>query len=404
MTAATNDYDVAVVGGGPAGSASAYFAAGLGLKTILFEKQVFPRDKPCGGAISARNIPLLGENALKIINGDIEEARIFGPSFQFFSYHQIHGYYVIRREFDAAMAQDARAAGAMVMENCLVKAINPLSSRDIEIKTEKGSFRATYVILATGFQNNHLIKQLAIRQKYEEDYLAITVVSETAVKNHVLEKSGIHGKSLSVFFGVVPNGYGWLFIKDGYLNIGIGATAVLLKDIGAINVYHRFVRVLKEKKLIPPYLALAKERPYPLPYKQTARETVFGNILLVGDAAGFVSPVSGEGIYYSIKSGQLAAQAIKENQEKGRPLSTYQKHWLKNFGRDINRYGYFLQKLIYKSSRRMEWAVKLARHDRKMAKIFISMLYGLYSYKRVIVNACCRLPVSLILSLFKRGI
>lgn len=397
-------YDIAIVGGGPAGTASAYHAAKLGLKTILFEKSAYPRPKPCGGALSARCIPLLGEHAINSINCDTEEFRLFSPSYKSFTARNLPGHFVRREEFDEAMAKDAQAAGTEVLDNRRVKTVLPLPSGEYEITTtvKEETFIARYVILSTGFQKKALIRSPVIPETFEKDYLAMTVVSETPIDNKILEGVGFSEKILGIFFGAVPNGYGWYFVKDGYVNIGIGATAVLLEDVGALNEYNRFVAVLRKKGFLPKDLELAKGRAFPLPFKRTVKQSVHGNVLLVGDSAGFVSPLTGEGLYYAIKGGQLAAEAIFQNKEEGLPLSSYQENWQKAFGKNLNRYGYLLREAVYKSKGRMELAVALGRYDQKMAGVLNKAIYGIYSYKKTLRKSLFRLPVSLIKAITKR--
>lgn len=396
------EYDTAVVGGGPAGSSAAYYAAKAGLKTILFEKETYPRDKLCGGALSPRCLPLLGENALHAINCDIEEIRLFAPSYRCFRQQKSYGKFVVRKDFDHALARDAEMAGAKVVDDCPVKAIHPLDSGDYEIQTGQGSFKASYVVLATGVRKNGFKKKLDLPHNREKDYLAITVESETAIDNAILEEVGFSNKILAIFFGAVPNGYGWYFVKEGYVNIGIGATAILLRETGARQVYHRFVKNLKVNGFLPGNLELAKERAFPLPFKRTVARTVSGKVLLVGDSAGFVSPVSGEGLYYGLKGGQLAAEAIARHRDRGIPLTSYQENWEKSFGNDLNKYGFLLREAVYKSTRRMELAVTLGRHDRKVAILLTRMLYGEISYAETIRSALARLPVSLIKMIFRK--
>jgi geranylgeranyl reductase family protein len=399
----SDTYDVAVVGGGPAGASSAYYAAKLGLKTILFEKQAYPREKPCGGALSERSVPLLGTHAVNAINCHMEELHLYAPSFKRFVSGPLPGRFVIRREFDHAMAKDAREAGVELRENSPVKTIQPLASPSegsYSIITAESSVNTRYVILATGYQNNLLIKQLKIREKWEKDYLAMCMVSETPIDNEILASTDFAGKVLGIFFGAVPNGYGWYFVKDGYVNIGVGATALLVKDTGIKNAYANFVRNLKEKELLPGDLELAKARAFPLPFKKTAKKTVFGNVLLVGDSAGFVSPVTGEGLYYSLRGGQLAAEAIHGNIKNGTPLTAYQENCLKAFGNDLNKHGYFLREQLYKSGARQEFAVASGQHDKTFAEILKKMIVGTYSYRKTIRKALLRLPITLFKMVF----
>ncbi|MDQ1352723.1 MAG: hypothetical protein QG657_3029 [Acidobacteriota bacterium] len=399
MTSETN-YDVAVVGGGPAGTSSAFYAAKLGLKTILFEKHPYPRPKPCGGALSSRIIPLLGKEAVKAINCEIEELRVFSPSFKCLSFYNVPGYTVRREEFDLAMAKDAQNAGAIVMDKCRVKTIHQLPSGDYEIIAETATVTAKYIIMAAGFPKNALIRSPFTREEFEDDYLAMTVLSETPVDNKIMVDVNFPAKVMAIFFGAVPNGYAWYFVKDGYVNIGIGATALLLKDVGAVNAYKQFVLNLKQKGFLPKDLELAKERAFPLPFKRTVEKSVFGNVLLVGDSAGFVSPVTGEGIYYAVKGGQLAAQAIAENVKNGALLSSYHYNWKKEFGYGLDKYGYLLREILYKSKRRMELAVSLGMHDAQMAELLKNLVFGVYGYQKIFWKALLRLPVTLIKTIF----
>ena len=396
-------FDLAIVGAGPAGSSTARFAAELGLNTVLFDKRALPRFKACGGALSSRNVPLLGQQALDAINCDVRELRLYSPTFNRFSYRSVDGHFVIRKDFDFAMVADARDAGAVVMENCAVSAVNAGAGGPYEVGTDEGVFRADYVVAASGYAQQPFLKNLGIPrlQQQEKDYMAACVVSETPVDNNVLAETGLDGHVLAIFFGAVPNGYGWVFVKDGFLNIGIGATAVLLKDVGAMQAYNRFLDNLRRREIIPADLELTPGVGCPLPFKHTAERTVYGNLLLVGDAAGFVSPLSGEGLYYSIKGGQLAAEAVFRHKESGTPLAAYENAWRKEFGNDLNKYGYFMRTQIYKNSRRMELAVALGKKDPHLALILNKMLYGLYNYRQTLVRSLLRLPVSFLKAVFK---
>jgi flavin-dependent dehydrogenase len=333
----------------------------------------------------------------------MEVLHLYAPSFKRFVSGPLPGRFVIRREFDYAMAKDAREAGVEIREHTPVKTIQPPASASMgiyKIISPESSIKARYVILATGYQNNLLIKQLKIREKWEKDYLAMGMVSETPINNEILALTDFSEKVLGIFFGAVPNGYGWYFVKDGYINIGVGATAMLLKDIGIQNAYKNFVRNIKEKGLLPGGLQLAKACAFPLPFKKTAEKTVFGNVLLVGDSAGFVSPVTGEGLYYSIRGGQLAAEAIDGNIRNGKPLTAYQENCLKDFGNDLNNHGYFLREWLYKSSARMEFAVAAGRQDKTFAEILKKMIVGTYTYGKTIRKALLRLPITLFKMVF----
>ncbi|MCP4149591.1 MAG: NAD(P)/FAD-dependent oxidoreductase [bacterium] len=388
-------YDVAVIGGGPAGASSAYYAAKAGLKTILFEKSPYPREKPCGGALPKRNLPLLGKHAAAAINCNVNEIRVFAPSYKYFSVPNMPVYFILRSAFDHAMAKDALEAGAVIRDNCPVTNLDKGSNDEYQIKTTGGTAAAHYVIMASGPRKNTFSNSLFKPAKWDNDYMAACAVSETPIDNKLLERAGFPAGTLSIFFGPAPNAYAWLFVKAGYLNIGTGSSAVLLKGIGATRLYNDFVTSLKEKGILPKDLVLAKAQGFPLPYKKTANKTVFEKVLLVGDAAGFVSPISGEGIYYAIQGGKLAVDAIVQNIRDKSPLSSYHKNCLKSFGTDLNQYGLFLRERLYKSKKRMELAVTAGRYDLGMAEIIAKFSIGLYSCKQTKWLIPKRIPATL---------
>ncbi|MCP4216002.1 MAG: geranylgeranyl reductase family protein [bacterium] len=389
-------FDVVVIGGGPAGASSAYYAAKAGLETAVFDKRAFPRPKPCGGCLSGRCLPLLGKHALESVNSTIDEFRLYAPSFEFFAVDDVPGAFIRRESFDEAMVKDAVEAGARFTDNCPVKSVTSLADDGYEVVTAEKTVQARYIIMASGFQKNALSRPFLTREPWDDDYLAMCAVSETPVQNGVFDELGVKGHVLSVFMGAVPNGYGWCFVKDGCVNIGIGATAVLIKDVGAGEYYKRFVRSLADRRLLPPGFEPARERLFPLPFKKTVDKTVFGNTLLVGDAAGFVNPISGEGIYYAIKGGQLAAQAIGNNLRDGVPLSSYRKEWRNAFGTDLDTHGYEIREAIYKSESRMEFAISLGKADRGIGVLLEKMFAGDYSCRETKWRALARLPIALL--------
>lgn len=393
-------YDVAIIGGGPAGTSAGRNAAKYGLKAVIFEKAKYPRDKPCGGALSSRTDDLLGDVALSHMNCKVTRLDIYSPSLKKISIPNKCGHFVIRSEFDAAMAKDARKSDAEVFDECPVSKINRLESGEYEVVSGKKVVTARYIVMATGVQNNKLIKDLGIRTKWPEGHLARCAESETAVENEILDRINDNDKTLSVFFGVVPSGYGWYFVKDGYLNVGIGSFWHDIKEQGPNQIYEDFVNLLKKEGLVPEGLVLNRPRHHILAFKKPAEKTVFDRVVLVGDAAGFVSPVTGEGLYYSILSGKLAAKAIRDDSEGEVPLESYEESWKRAFGRDLAGPGLFLQKVAYKSRGWMELIVTLGRHDEKMADIFRQVVFGEDEYKNIIKKMVLRFPVALIKAIF----
>ena len=389
-------YDVAVIGGGPAGSTAALYSAKLGMKTVMFEKKAYPRDKPCGGALSTRCLEIIGEHAKKSINSLVKTMKLYAPSLRSFTEERESGYFVLRTEFDAAMAKDVENAGAKVLTEALVRSIEKLENGHYKITSTRETIVAKYVVLATGVQNNRLIKQLKIRKRWPKGYLAMTVVSETPVDNEKLKDYEFYGPTLGIFLGIVPRGYGWYFLKDGYINIGIGATWLDIKDKDPKAIYNDFVQLLKDNNFIPKDFELNRSKSHCLVFKKPAKKTIFDKILLVGDSAGFVSPVTGEGLYYAIRSGQLAAEAIFKHMKEGKKLSSYEKAWKKEFKDFLMTTGPFLQKVMYKSLKAMELVVTLGRHDQEMARKITQLIYAKKKYLCLALEMIIRMPITLV--------
>ena len=98
----------------------------------------------------------------------------------------------------------------------------------------------------------------------------------------------------------------------------------------------------------------------------------------------------------------MAAEAIFRHKDQGKALTSYEDAWRQEFGDDLDKYGYFMRSQIYKSTRRMEFAVALGKRDPHLALILNKMLFGLYNYKQTLVRSLSRLPISLVKALFKR--
>jgi len=174
-------------------------------------------------------------------------------------------------------------------------------------------------------------------------------------------------------------GYGWVFPKKEHLNIGIVKYRLAASHPkGKMNlkeVYKNYINILKESKIIPDDLKMGQVKGGALPIFPLEK-TYSDRVILCGDAGGFINPVSGEGIYYAMSSGEIAAGVITEALEAGetdeRFLSMYQKNWKNDFGKDI--------KLLLRSAKQRtkenEKIIELASRDEKLADMALGVLHG----------------------------
>jgi geranylgeranyl reductase family protein len=311
------DYDVIVVGGGPGGSSAAGGCARSGLRTLIIEKERFPRYKPCGGCLSLKSIQLLDFDF-----GSVIENTIYGVKFTygfrepfFFQSRQPIAFLVMRDRFDDLLARKALEAGAEFLEGETVRGIRERGS-GIEVELARGeTLRSEYLIGADGPLSVVARSLSLLSPSGHRD--GIGLASEVPFESigHFPEEAS---RFIHLDFGGVPNGYGWVFPKKEVLSIGIGGLDLRKKAARLRPVFASFLKDLE-------YLdgrGNESARAHPLPSFYHERQKVArGKVLLVGDAAHLLDPLMGEGIYYALRSGRLAAEAIVRSKAEGTSAS-----------------------------------------------------------------------------------
>jgi geranylgeranyl reductase family protein len=337
-------YDVIVVGAGPAGATAAYELAGSGLKVLLLEKKSLPRFKPCGGGISQKFLASLPFDFSRAIKGNVSRLRYYydnGDPFEAELDTQLA--MVNRRDFDFVIASAAAAAGAELLAGLEVSGIEARSD-GIKIITAKGAFKTRYLIGADGVYTkigawSGLVKKRRIGSALE------------------VELTGLdHAQTALIGFGRVKEGYSWSFPKDDYYSVGIGG--------------RHGVNLRKELDSWLDCLGYQGGRKFKV-HGHALPEAVVGarlqksNILLVGDAAGLVNPLTGEGIRYAIQSGRIAASAIKADK-----VESYSRRVYEQIGGDL-RFSYFIRSVFNAFPRFCyRYGVKNAAASRELSKAF----------------------------------
>lgn len=380
-------YDVTVVGAGPAGSTTAKFLAEKGFKTLLLDKEKFPREKPCGGGLPIRvlqRFPYVVND--KIIEAYSSSGTVFSPSLQ----HQIEinkntplMATTLRKKFDYELMKYATNAGAVFQEESPVSAVQ-ISDDNARVVLNQGAGIDSEIIVGADGVNSIIARNTGLRKMGTKK--GACILQEFEVDEKIMDdyfKKSRHCYIHSRFKTVA--GYGWVFAKKEHLNIGFGIIQINKTEDQKINFlecYREYITLLKEKDLIPQDL---KEAPikggslltHPL-------EKTYGNrLLLVGDAAGFINPLSGEGIYYAMASGQIAAEIIAEALEKKQTtpefLSRYQTRWQNDFGRDID----LILKVVKRGN--MEYAenvFKIACKDPVLTDLMMGVITGQLSVQQ----------------------
>jgi geranylgeranyl reductase family protein len=285
-------FDVLVVGAGPAGSATAHRLASSGASVLLADKSRFPRDKPCGGGVTIRaanELPFSIDPVVEDVVDTFELRFRYGRAFS----RGGRGALCLltqRRRLDHFLAQQAQAAGAEFRDGARIEFRDGVAHLDGE------RIDADVVVGADGV-NGATARAFSLGRDHGHG-----VALEGNVPYSRIDRARYAGR-LVLELGTVPGGYGWVFPKGRHVNIGVGGWA----SEGPRLREH--LRRLCEVHSTDAE-ALEDVRGYRLPYRRADSTLASDNVLLVGDAAGLVDPLSGDGMYEAFVSGRLAAEAI----------------------------------------------------------------------------------------------
>jgi geranylgeranyl reductase family protein len=277
-----------VVGAGPAGSTAAFRLAREGARVLLADKATFPREKPCGGGLTARALRLLPFSVDPVVEEKVDVFEL-GLGYRRRFVRRTEQPMVVmtqRRRLDAFMVEQAREAGAELREGAKVE-LEPLRVGGEPVE-------ATVVIGADGV-NGVTAKHLGLATHEHEVALEANVPYGPVSRERYARRAVVE-------FGIVPGGYGWVFPKGDHVNVGVGGwlqQGPRLRD--------HLARLCREHGI--PADALTETRGYRLPLRRPGSVPFRGRTALVGDAAGLVDPVSGDGIYEALLSAKLAAWA-----------------------------------------------------------------------------------------------
>ncbi len=350
--------DVVVVGAGPAGTSAAYFLAKQGVEVILVDKSKFPREKTCGDGIGPRSIEMLVKMGLGdwllsggyyrcdrvrlfANNGRYVEAKIPGEDAAY-----PHFYIVPRTDFDLKIVGAAEDAGAKVMTG--YKAASPVG----------GGVLKGVKVVKDGEETEISCKALVCADGTNGTFVKSTGIN--VVKPHAIAArayySGIKGLDDCINIYVdehVPEGYAWIFpTGETRANIGLGISKPMMKKRG-IDIKKLVSWFVAEKDASPVDLRNAVQdseiKGAWLRMGYGRHSAVADGILLAGDAAGMISPLTGEGIAYALESGEIAANAMKTALDKGdvsaKSLKAYQDYLNKNYYMDHRFYEVIRQTL-----------------------------------------------------------
>jgi geranylgeranyl reductase family protein len=259
----------------------------------MVDRARFPRDKPCGGGLTLRAIRELPVSVEQVVEERVDTLELGFRYSRRWSRRASEPLVLMtqRRRLDAFLAEQAAAAGAEFRDGVKVTAVDPGGA--VTLAGER--LEADVVVGADG-ANGITTRSLGL-PSHEHG-----VALEGNVAYGDVSRERYAGRAV-VEFGAVPGGYAWVFPKGDHVNVGVGGW-----ESEGPRLRER-LRELCDGSGIDE-AAVRDLRGHRLPMRGAARRPVHGRVLLVGDAAGLVDPLSGDGMYEAFVSGRLAAETI----------------------------------------------------------------------------------------------
>jgi geranylgeranyl reductase family protein len=327
MSSATARHDVLVVGGGPAGAATAYWLAKAGRDAVVVERKDFPREKTCGDGLTPRAVHQLedmglGASLSRFHRYDGLRACAHGISLELkWPEHPVYpsyGYVVRRRDLDQMVAEHAVSVGASLHAG--TEAVAPIVERGLvqgAVVKDKHTgqtreLRARYVVVADGANSRFGRALGATRNRAYPQGMAIRGYYESPLHAEPWIESALDVRDRN---GASLPGYGWIFpVGDGTINLGIGLLSTFRdwKSVNTSRLIEEFAATAPDYWQISPESLCGPPTGGRLPMGGSVAPNVGPTWVLVGDAAGTINPFNGEGIDYAYETGRTAAGLLDE--------------------------------------------------------------------------------------------
>lgn len=380
---------VIVVGAGPAGASAAFFLAQAGVDVLLADQAAFPRDKPCGEAISCQSLEVMARMGLKqwVADNDFvapEELLFTAPDGTVVRGYpdpcsglSSHGYIIPRLALDAALVERAVAAGARLHEKTRIAGLERRSAHRVCLLGHSAdrsvTLEALLVIAADGGLAP-FTRQLGLARSPPD---AVAVRGYLECHDCEPKLSGFHWER-----ALMP-GYAWIFpLGHGRVNVGVGTYATVVRR-RSLNLRASLRQFLRHSPHVAARLQRARPlgplRGFPLRTDAERVKPFTDNVLVAGEAAGVVNPLTGEGIGPSLLCGEMAAahacRALERGDFSAAALADYGRAFHKKFA------------AIHRPARLLRWLMgcpwlvnrgaRRASHDREFALLFGYLILGL---------------------------
>ena len=313
------DRDVIVIGGGPAGSTVARYAANGGANVLVIDgRDPIGTPLQCGELVpsndemrrlcpSVPNMDELFQTPVAAISRHSKEMHLVPPSGKPLKF-DFDGYVLNRVAHDEFLVELAKKSGAEFLINSRVEKVE-----ENRVVLRNGDSYSAKIIVDAGGHNG------PIRRDYWNE-------KSTKIPVKFVLMEGDFGSAVELHFGsMAPGGYAWMFPKESGANIGLGIQRSFSKGRSLNQYTEEFISKYNGE--------VTFNGAGSLPMSGTIKKFVKGNYMLVGDSAGMVLPSNGAGITIAMIGGRIAGQVIAENISQGTPLEEYEIRWKKQMGK-----------------------------------------------------------------------
>ncbi len=363
---------VLVVGGGPGGATAGQTLAENGVEVVVLERS-FTKPKPCGGAVPPLVINEFGVPP-EIIDCRMSQCSVYSPTGRKTDIDVVgsqptdHDYIgMVRREvFDNYLRQQAAKAGAEVIE-AKVTSVHVGDSGVRATYTVRGvehEIEADAVIGADGAYS-----QVAKAVGAPRLPQAVAMQYRIRLPESQMQEWREHAE---LYLGqeVSPDFYGWIFPKYDHVSVGVGAGP---EKSNQVRSYLENLRLRAGSKLSDGKIMVTEAHALPM---RSQSQVAYHRAVLVGDAAGMVVHTSGEGIYWAMKSGKIAAHTLTKfiDAPTASNLQEYQRLWKKQYG-TMYQFLTRLEKIYFGTDKRFEVFTQMCRDDAVQRLTFDSYLH-----------------------------
>ncbi len=391
--------DVIVAGAGPAGAVAARTLALAGVRTLLVDRAAFPRNKPCGGGLSARvrgRFPWLDAALAGIDVHEVRRLHLEGPDRRVLELESARtSVLLVRRiEFDHALVTAAQEAGASLETGFEITQAEQ-DAGQVVLRSRDGRTLSAPIVIAADGVHSVIAKRLGVNPRWPRSRVALDMMEETPAPRLRATDPDLLWVAYA-YNGL--DGYAYVFPKTRHVNVGIGC---LLSHYDANVDAHPYdlQRTFVDALVAEGTLAGTSDRgcftPFLIPVGGPLATAWHDRVLFAGDAGGFVNAITAEGIYYAMVSGELAARAVVEARAARDDVAgpRYERLWRRELGAEL-RDATLLQRYLFSSHATVNRVVAGAASQPWLTDLILEYFRGERPYSDVRRAVLLRFPAT----------